>query len=203
MKENRTVKGFRKELGLEFGKDEVESIMASFYLRYRELLDENPGETPELQEHSVDRIYPTIAMADALQKSGMTREESVSWLHDLWERSAEKEAQSMRMMLKIPFSYRLVPGMFLSVQERNFGDKAGFVSKVISNERSHTVFHMLKCPYNDIFRRYGYPELVDCFCHQDDVKNERMHSRLEWKRENTLGSGGDHCDFSMEIIDKH
>ena len=201
MKKNKTMKGFQKKLRREIGRDEAEKIMSSSYIRFQELLDENSGESRELQEHSVKIIYPAIALADTLQSSGWTREKAVSWIYSYFEEDAERDAASMRIMLKIPFAYRLVPGMFLSVQEKDFGTRAGFESKVIVNEKDHIEFHMLKCPYNDLFRKYGYPDLVCCLCHQDDVKNGNMHRKLVWSRKETLGSGGDHCDFSMEIKD--
>lgn len=202
MKENRTIKSFRKALRRDFGKETAERMLSSFDNRYSALLEENPGESEELQEHTSRLIYPAIAMADTLQKFGRTRSEAVEWLYDEFERAAESEAASMRMMLKIPFAYRLVPGMFLKVQKRDFGEEAGFVSKVVLEQKDHTVFHMLKCPYNDAFRRYGYPELIRCFCHQDDVKNGRMHPRLKWSRRHTLACDGPYCDFSMEIVDR-
>ena len=155
MKENRKIRGFRKALTSEFGKEKAERIMKDFWPRYEEILSENPGESKELQEHSRDIIYPTVAMADALQKNGMNREEAVSWLYRWFEKEAEGEARSMQMMLKLPGAYRLVPGMFISTQEKSFGKNAGFESRIILNEKNHTHFDMLKCPYNDLFRKYG------------------------------------------------
>ena len=202
MKEVKTVKGFRKALAGEIGIEQTEKLFESFHERYRELIEDNPDETPELKEHSVKIIYPSIAMADTLQKFGWSREKAIDWIYDYFEKDAEAGAASMRLMLKIPFAYKLVPGMFLSVQEKDFGANAGFDSEIVVNEKDHTVFHMLKCPYNDIFRRYGYPELVKCLCHQDDVKNSSMHKYLKWERSETLGQGDDHCDFDIRIEKK-
>jgi hypothetical protein len=56
---------------------------------------------------------------------------------------------------------------------------------------------ILECPYCRYFSELDCPELTKIFCANDD----RMYGNLpgtEFIRKNTLGRGGDKCDFLMK-----
>ena len=58
---------------------------------------------------------------------------------------------------------------------------------------------MLECPYMNICRKYGCPEIVPAFCASDDVAYGNMHPKLVWGRTKTLGRGDECCDFKLTV----
>ena len=58
---------------------------------------------------------------------------------------------------------------------------------------------MTACPYVKICVRYGHPEIAHYFCDSDDITYGNMHPCLCWERTNTIGRGGELCDFRLSI----
>ena len=56
---------------------------------------------------------------------------------------------------------------------------------------------ILKCPYCKYCLELGCPELTPLFCENDDYVYGNV-SGLRFTRTQTLGKGGDRCDFLME-----
>ena len=80
-----------------------------------------------------------------------------------------------------------------------FGPDAGFKAKHHEAEQGCFRMDMLECPYMNICRKYGCPEIVPAFCASDDVAYGNMHPKLLWGRTKTLGRGDDFCDFKLTV----
>jgi len=80
-----------------------------------------------------------------------------------------------------------------------FGKKQGFEYKLYDTDKNTAKIDMYKCPYNEACKKYGCPGIVRGFCEADDICYANMHPKLYWGRTQTLGKGGDRCDFLIEI----
>ncbi len=58
---------------------------------------------------------------------------------------------------------------------------------------------MTKCLFLDTCSKYGCPELTQCFCHTDDIKNADLHPNLCWNRTQFMKNGGAFCDFDIYV----
>ena len=181
------------------GEAKAETIMKDAYSRYAELLEENKDEPKCMDPHTKARIYPGIAVFESVVKAGYTREEAAKVIYDHFDYSAAKGAKVLRAILKIPGLYKKVPKFAANMIDKSFGADAGF--KAVRRKVDETGMHidMAVCPYNEICKKYGCPEIVKAFCHSDDVAYGHMHPKLIWARTKSLGLGGDCCDFIINV----
>lgn len=182
-----------------YGSEKTQSIMNKALSRYDELVEENGDEPKACHMHTHERIYPAIAVFDAMISEGTGREEAADFLVKYYAWRAGGMAPMIKALFKIPGLYRIAPRVFYSMTKKSFGPQAGFASKngyVSGNEMR---FDMVKCPYMDKCVHYGCPEIVRGFCDADDVCYGGMHPKLSWERTKTLGYGADCCDFKIRI----
>ena len=184
------------------GEDQLDSVMKDAYKRYDELIEENKDEPKAMDPHTKARIYPAISVFESLLKAGCTREQAAQVIYDHFDYSAKKGAKFLQTLLKIPGLYKKVPSFACKMIHKSFGADAGFQAQTKKLDRTGMHVDMLVCPYHQICQRYGCPEIVKAFCHSDDVAYGHMHPRLIWERTQTLGRGGECCDFIIDIQEK-
>lgn len=175
------------------------SIMESSWVRFNALCAENSDEPEAVRKHTRSRIYPAIAVFESLVVAGVTREDSAQLILDFYRIRARKPAKAIQNLLKIPGLYKVVPKLFLVGVEKMFGPDAGFKAKHYETEKGCFRMDMLECPYMNICKKYGCPEIVPAFCASDDVAYGNMHPKLIWGRTKTLGCGDDCCDFKLTV----
>jgi len=186
-------------VGAEFG-DREPKIMEDAWRRYRELLSENSNESKAVKMHTVDRIYPGIAMFDALTANGVSRDDAARFLNDYYKWRSVKMAKLVKRMAAFPGIYKVFPSIFTSMTRKMFGEAAGFKAKFYDVPKGEMRFDMLVCPYYEICKKYGCPEIVPGYCESDDICYSDMHPKLEWGRTRTIGKGGDCCDFKLRVV---
>ena len=183
----------------EFGKNKADRIIKNARVRYSRLCEENAEETKEVRAHTRKRIYPAVAVFQAMLEEKVERGAAAEILNNYYEKQSEPIGAAIRGVLRIPALYRLVPRFFAKMTKISFGEKAGFMARWLRADKKEMRFDMLLCPYQDICIRYGCPEIVQGFCRADDICYGNMHPRLHWGRTKTLGLGGDCCDFRVTV----
>ncbi|MBE3120246.1 MAG: L-2-amino-thiazoline-4-carboxylic acid hydrolase [Candidatus Atribacteria bacterium] len=58
------------------------------------------------------------------------------------------------------------------------------------------------CFYLNVLAEYGLPELTPHFCLLDDFLFEGVSPCIRWERTQTIGRGGEMCDFRYYLV-KH
>ena len=182
------------------GRTKTQAVMNKALARYAEIVRENKDEPKEYYMHTRERIYPSIAMFDAMSDVGIERQEIIDFLIEYYKWRASGVAPFVRGVLKIPFLYKAVPKFFFNMTQRSFGPQMGFASKNKYLDKSEMRFDMTKCPYYDSYKRYGCVEIVRGFCDADVICYGNMHPRLSFDRTKTLGYGDDVCDFKIRIL---
>ena len=175
------------------------AILASAWERYGALCAENTDEPKAVQTHTRRRIYPAIAVFESLVAVGISREDAAQLILDFYMTRAQKPAKAIQNLLKIPGLYKVVPKLFLMGVNKMFGPDAGFKAKHYEAEQCCFRIDMQECPYMNICRKYGCPEIVPAFCASDDVAYGNMHPKLIWGRTKTLGRGDESCDFKLTV----
>lgn len=198
------VKYFKRivpHLEKEYGAEKAHSIMARAFKRYEEIEADNQDEPKAYYIHTRERIYPSIAMFDAMTTEGINREETADFLVQLYRWRAGKMAPKIKALFKIPGLYKTVPKFFFNMTQKKFGPQMGFRAENQHLDENGMRFDMVVCPYHDKCRDYGCPEIVKGFCEADDICYGNMHPKLLWGRTQTLGKGGSCCDFKIGIKD--
>lgn len=175
------------------------AVMASAWARYDALCAENADEPKAVQTHARSRIYPAIAVFEALTVSSVSREDAAQLILDFYKARAQKPARMIQNLLKIPGLHKAVPKIFLIGVNKMFGPEAGFKAKHYDVKQGCFQMDMLECPYMCICKKYGCPEIVPAFCASDDVAYGNMHPKLIWGRTKTLGRGDECCDFRLTV----
>ena len=182
----------------DIGKESAERIAEAAQKRYEELCKENSGDSKALRAHTYSRIYPGIAVYEALRKEGIGSEKAVWYVREYFQRVAAKLEPHIQRSLKIPGLARRIPKIFLKMTQKAFGADAGFEYEFPESQGNEIRANMVRCPYFETCRRYGCPEITVAFCDSDDATYGNMHPKLIWGRTKTIGHGGDCCDFLLE-----
>jgi len=182
-----------------YGKEKCTEIMNDAQLRYNELLEENKDDSKKVRMHTYDRIYPAVAMFDALTNNGVEREEAADLLVEYYHQRSEPVGEMIRKIMKVPGLYKIIPSLFTKLTNVMFGEDSGFKARYYPTGKNQMKVDMVKCPYTDLCKKYGCPEIVRGFCEADDICYGHMHEKLIWGRTKTLGKGGDCCDFDIRI----
>lgn len=201
-KQVRYLKQVARHLEEKYGKEKAQSIIAKALKRYDDLIEENKDEPKAYYMHTRERIYPSIAVFDALLDAGIDRKEAEEFVTEYYRWRSEGVAPKIRAIFKIPGLYRIVPKFFFRMTQKSFGPQAGFASENQYLGNDELRFDMIKCPYFDTCVRYGCPEIVKGFCDADDICYGNMHPRISWDRTKTIGHGDGVCDFKVHIREK-
>ena len=184
-----------------FGKEVTDEALEFAHADFELLCEAHSGEDKAVKVHTVDVIYPVISLYRGLQAAGVTPEDALAFMDYSCSKRAESEAKSIQVALKIPGAYKLMPKIFTMVTKQSFGEAAGFKATFYPVGKKRVKFDMTKCLYCDVCRDNGVPELTQCFCHTDDVKDGHMHPKLRWNRTKVMGEGADVCDFDLIVED--
>lgn len=181
-------RGFKRN-GLYRSLDKV-------YARTAALLEENSEANKALYNH-LEQMLPCIAFYEALKELTSSKEEALA----VFEKWAFIKIQScipaIQTMMKTGL-YKKIPEIGAVLLEKTFNEEAGFESRSVETDRGFAV-DMTVCPYLKTCEKYGCPELTQMFCKSDDVLYGNLHPNLVWGRTQTLGMGGECCDFRLYL----
>lgn len=185
-----------KSLEQRFISNGLSHLLDGVYSRTAELLAEN-SEAPKALHNHLEQILPCIAFYEALVKKTGSTSEALE-LFDCWAfDDLERIAAIFRRLMKTGI-WRKAPAIADRLIDKAFGFEAGFRSVRIEGAEGFAR-DMLVCPYFETCKRYGCPEITQFFCKSDDITYGNMHPRLVWKRTQTLGTGGECCDFRLFV----
>lgn len=198
-KKNQYLDNLVPHLREKYGTTQAEAIITSARKLFEAICEENAGEPAEYDMHTKQRIYPAIASLKAMTEAGIARQEAIDFLCDYYRWRASGKATSIKKIMKLPGLYRLMPKLFKKLTPKMFGDAAGFKAIWHDDPQWELNFDMVQCPYLDKCSAYCCPELCKGYCEADDICYGNMHPKIIWGRTQTLGKGGDCCDFRMAI----
>ena len=175
-----------------------EIINRAFEINQR-LCKENSNQSRKILKHKRNKIYPAISFYKAVLQITESKEGAYSLIADNFNRQAKNTNQSLRMLCKMPFSYKLVPLVMTKIIHNIFGKESGFDMIEYTSEKEKCHIDMTVCPYFSNCVEYGCLELGTAFCNSDDIAYGDMHPKLFWGRTKTLARGNECCDFILEI----
>ena len=184
-----------------YGKEKAKVIMTKAQNRYDELIIENKNEPKEFYMHTRERIYPSVAIFDALLDEDIKRKEAEDFVTNYYRWRSSGMASKIKAVFKMPGIYKIVPMLFFKMSQKSFGPQAGFESENQHLGKGEMSFDMIKCPYYDKCLQYGCPEIVKGFCDADDICYGNMHPKISWDRTKTIGHGDEMCNFKIHIKD--
>ncbi len=199
---NRLIRGTCRIVAGEEGSEKAARIRRAAQARYIRLREENRDDGPALRKHTFSRIYPAIAVYESLISEGYAPEEAFRYVREYFQRAAARYAPHLRRVIRTFGLAEKVPGLFMKLSQKSFGTDAGFVYEFPGISGNGAVFDIVRCPYYETCSRYGCPDLTRAFCDGDDAGYGDLGPGLIWGRTETLGRGGDRCDFRLSYNGK-
>lgn len=135
-------------------------------------------------------ILPRIALYKALNNYGFSMEDSNNHMKNyMLNYIAKSKHNSMVKMEKVPGFYSLYSKMFLKIMRKTDLQQ----SKQKHDAKSFDVT-ITKCLWHQACVENECPELCRLFCDVDNITYSELN-KIGFTRTQTLGYGGDCCDF--------
>ena len=198
MRVQRLIKETCKIVSEDVGKVKAAQIARSAQKRYEALRAENSSDSKELRSHSYKRIYPGIAVYEAMRSEGISQEKAIWYIREYFQRLAAKRVPFFQRAIKTFGLARKFPHLFMAGVKKSCQPNAGFVYELPESHDNEARINIVRCPYFEICKRYGCPEITSAYCDSDDAGYGNLHPNLIWGRTKTIGHGGDCCDFLLE-----
>ena len=198
MRVQRLIKETCKIVSEDVGEVKAAQIARSAQNRYEALRAENSSDSKELRSHSYKRIYPGIAVYEAMRAEDISQEKAVWYIREYFQRLAAKRVPFFQRAIKTFGLARKFPYLFVAGVKKSCQPNAGFVYELPESHYNEARINIVRCPYFEICKRYGCPEITSAYCDSDDAGYSNLHPKLIWGRTKTIGHGGDCCDFLLE-----
>ena len=173
-----------------------ERELEAVYARTAELFTENEAAPKALQTH-LNQILPCIAFYEALSRVTGDKEKALDFFDKYAFSDIERIAKFLPPLMKLGL-YKKVPDLCDGLLDRFFGEEAGFESRPVPDAPKFAR-DMTVCPYFETCKKYDCPEITQFFCKSDDITYGNLHPKLVWGRTQTLGMGGECCDFRLYL----
>lgn len=192
----KAVKDFRKyakyltKEGFEWGQKRLRERLSAYSAA--------PGE----ERHIVGRVIPTMALCEALEFEGLSKEEAIARASGLFHKEFVVGAVKwFHRFLRLPGMIRVFPKMCVKMMKKTYGPESGFEMTFNEVSDARIAFDVTVCPYWEYCRKEGYPTLTRAFCDSDDLTFSGLEPAVCFRREGTLGREDPLCDFDFRMYD--
>ena len=191
--ENKKMKIFKKTVADILGDTEAEIIWDSAREKLSEILSRYKNIPPKEQLHT-NLIFPHIAVYKSLLEnhSGVAME--------IMEKgeiaAAEKTVKLFKNVVKLPFGKAIFLKGFAAGCKSGFGSDAGFKHVIHRADSKRYQMDVTACPYVKYCNAEGCEELTCIFCDIDIYAYGHLDG-ITFERSQTLGTGGEKCDFLL------
>ncbi len=181
--------------------DEEQGTRITTYMQneYDKLCREFVNQPKALKTHTHKNIFPVVAAFHALLAEGIERKKAAELAQSCFLRLMDTPADSIRIMLKFPGLYKLVPWLWEKMVTKLFTEDAGFEFKFYPTDKKHVKFDIITCPYLQVCEKLDCLELAPTFCITDDICYGNMHPKLIWNRTKTLAINKEPCNFDLYV----
>lgn len=189
----------KKELTKIYGKEKTNEIISLVKKHYQASLllckDASSGELFHLE----NTILPTSSFYKALLE--VDNDNAFENTNKIIIGRCKKGAKVLNAMLKLPgmksVFMKILPKMALKI----FGRECGFDYKNFQSNKINFQMDMTMCPYVKYAKILKVEKLTSIFCESDFTTYGNL-SGIVFERTQTLGTGGNLCDFKFSRLEK-
>jgi len=187
IKQQKQIKAFLIE---EFGADRGNGLFEKQEKQLDALIKNTNGKTENQMKTLIQTILPRIALYKALQNDSLSQDGTVECMRKyMINKVAAKKHASTAKMEKVPGFYSIYSNVFLKIMRTT--------DLQVSTQKSGEGYYdvtIKKCLWHTACVENGCAELCRLFCDVDDVTYGGL-KKIGFTRTQTLGYGGDCCDF--------
>ena len=189
---NRKFVFIRRELIKLYGEETTKqvTVLAEKHYAACELLcqDASKGE----RQHLDGTILPTVALYKALQE--IDSENALDSAHKVMMNLCEMAGAVAGKLMKIQGMKSVFMWFLPKMAVNMFGENCGFRYENYEVGKRMLKMDMTDCPYCRYAKLLGVPELTYVFCDSDFATYGNLPG-IRFVRTQTLGTGGNCCDF--------
>ena len=175
------------------GAEKSNAIWDKALLKLEQILQEY-ADIPEGNKfHAHCFIFPSAAVYLCL-KEEIGQEEAYAILEEAAINNTKGKSESLAKMMQMPGMKDVFIRIWDPLTKKMFSDKTGFENRYYPKEKDAYRMDILACPYHKYLTLLGCPEINKIYCDNDN----RMYGNipgLEFIRTQTIGTGGELCDF--------
>ncbi len=179
------------------GNTETEKIWDTAREKLREILSRYENIPPKEQMHA-NLIFPHIAVYKSLLENHSDM--AMEIMEKGEAAAAEKTVKLFQNVVKIPFGKAIFLKGFATGCKTGFGSDAGFRHVIYRADSKCYQMDVTACPYVKYCNAEGCGELTRIFC-DIDVYAYGSLDGITFERTQTLGTGGEKCDFHLYSAD--
>ena len=187
IKQQKQIKAFLIE---EFGESKANTLFHSQEKTLDSLIENTKNKSENQMKTLVQTVLPRIALYKTLSKDSLSKEDVYAYMRKymLDKVAAKKHASTAKMEL-VPGFYSIYSHIFLKIMRTT-----DLQESVQSHTKDSYDVTITKCLWHTACQENGCEELCRLFCDVDDVTYGGL-KKIGFTRTQTLGYGGDCCDF--------
>lgn len=144
------------------------------------------------RQHLDGTILLTVSFYKALLD--IDDENALRTAHTAMVNLCEKSGAAVSKLLVLPCMKSVFMWLLAKMAVSMFGENCGFSYRNYQANKKMLKMDMTACPYCRYAERFGCPELTPVFCDSDLASYGKLPG-IRFERTQTLGTGGDCCDF--------
>ncbi len=187
IKQQKQIRAFLIE---EFGKDRGDALFGAQDKVLGTLIENTKNKSESQMKMLTQTILPRIALYKALLAEGFPAADVYANVQKyMLEKVAAKKHASTAKMELVPGFYAIYSKIFLRIMR-----KTDLQESTQSHDKKSFDVTITKCLWHTACVENGCAELCRLFCAVDDVTYGGLR-KIGFTRTETLGNGGDCCDF--------
>ncbi|KEZ87275.1 hypothetical protein IO99_06830 [Clostridium sulfidigenes] len=160
--------------------------------------DADYGENDYKKHALCNSIFPGIAAYQILQKYGFTKDEAYYILENVFESIAKLAGMIYNMLDLLPNGYKLIrKSLWNDMKGKN---RKCWETDFLQDDDNGFAYTVNKCIFVDVPLENSCSEISKLYCKNDTYCFRGLHRHVKWKRTQTLGEGGNCCDFVFEKV---
>lgn len=190
---NKKMNIIKKAAADILGGDETEIVWDNAREKLKDILSRYKN-IPLKEKLHTDLIFPHVAVYKSLLENHS--DIAMKIMEKGEAAAAQKSAKTFQNMVKLPFGRELFLKGFAAGCRSGFGTEAGFGNVVHQANSRLYKMDVTACPYVKYCNAEGCGELTHIFC-DNDVYAYGYLDGIIFERTQTLGTGGEKCDFLL------
>lgn len=170
---------------------QIETIMQTQKTLMNSMLEEQQKLLTKTQLEVAEKyVLPRISWYKALLENNIEQELALSFIWQYLLLTSKRKQQVMKILGKLPFlGYAIFRRMMYKALQCDAWD-----NDFIRYNKKSFCFNTKRCVYKELADFYNCPEITPLFCNIDHVLFDNMQT-IKFERSQTLGEGGNMCDF--------
>lgn len=191
---NRKFGFIRKALVKRYGEETTVRIVSLAEKHYADCERLCEGASEGEWEHLSGTVLPTVAVYKALLEVDADR--ALTRANDIMMELCQKVGAAVGKIMKLPGMKSLFMWLLPKMALKLFGPSCGFAFGNYEASKTALKMDMTACPYCRYAQKLGCPELMPVFCDSDFATYGNLPG-IKFERTQTLGTGGERCDFKF------